>query len=528
MDPCVEPSEHEQPGPAAGGAWRDAAIAIVDDEPANGRLLATILTRAGYTNLSVMTDPVDFVDRYGQLQPDLILLDLMMPRLDGIAVLQRIRELTPATEFVPVLMLTADTAADTMQRALSNGVDDFLTKPFDPIEAQLRIANLLRTRRLSREVSAYNVTLEREVAERTQDLQMFRDVLETIPQPVVIEDPANGTVVYTNTAISEALSFEERMLNPWTSGGLGALAPDVVTGDEPTARVEDTLRSNGDERPVEILIHPIQHGDTRLLAGLARDIADRVATQRALEHALEQQQRAAHELRRVDGLKEAFLTALSHEVRTPLTVISGVAQLLLERSDQLEPGQALNLLGRLSANAQRLETLLVDLLDLNQILTGQKTQLRLEPVDLGALVRGCVDAAGLEDRPLTVTATEIFIDADRTKLERAVSAILTNIVKHTPPATTVAVNLEDHGPARIVVADNGPGIPEELRDAVFEPFVHGPTTAAHSPGTGTGLTLARTLVEAHHGAVTFAETPGGGATFIIELPRRQTAGHQSA
>lgn len=519
----MKPSYQEQPRPGVGGTWRDAAIAIVDDELANGRLLAAILRRVGYANLTIMTDPVDFVDRYEELQPDLILLDLMMPRLDGIAVLQRIRELTPATEFVPVLMLTADTGLDSMQRALSHGVDDFLTKPFDPVEAQLRIANLLRTRRLSREVSAYNESLEREVVQRTQDLQMFRDVLETVPQPVVIEDPTTGIVVYTNAAISEALSHEERVLNPWTSGGLGALAPGVVAGDEPTARVEDTLRRNGVERPVEILIHSIQLGQTRLLAGLARDIADRIATQRALEHALEQQQRAADELRRVDGLKEAFLTALSHEVRTPLTVISGVAQLLLERSDQLEPEQALNLVGRLSANAQRLETLLVDLLDLNQILTGQKTQLRLEPVDLGALVRGCVDAVGLEDRPLTLTATETFIDADRTKLERAVSAVLTNIVKHTPPGTTVAVNLEDHGPARIVVADNGPGIPEELRDAVFEPFVHGPTTAAHSPGTGTGLTLARTLVEAHHGTVILADTPGGGATFIIELPRTQAS-----
>jgi len=525
----VELSEREQPGPALADAWRDAAIAIVDDELANGRLLATILTRAGYANLTIMTDSQDFVDRYEQLDPDLVLLDLMMPRLDGIAVLQRIRKLTPATEFVPVLMLTADTGTDTMQRALSHGVDDFLTKPFDPMEVQLRIANLLRTRRLSREISAYNVTLEREVAQRTQDLQMFRDVLETVPQPVVIEDPATGTVVYTNTAVSEALSLEERTLNPWTSGGLGALAPDVVTGDQPTARVEDTLRrSGGEERPVEILIHPIQHGDTRLLAGLARDIADRIATQRALEQALEQQRRAADQMRRVDGLKEAFLTAISHEVRTPLTVISGVAQLLLKRSDQLTAEQALNLLGRLSANAQRLETLLVDLLDLNQILTGQKTQLRLEPVDLGGLVRGCVDAAGLDDRPLTVIATEILIDADRTKLERAVSAILTNIVKHTPPMTTIAVTLEDQDLARIVIADSGPGIPAELREDVFDPFVHGPTTAAHSPGTGTGLTLARTLVEAHHGTVTLADTPGGGATFTIELPHRQQASHGSA
>jgi signal transduction histidine kinase len=446
-----------------------------------------------------------------------------MPRLDGLAVLERIRAMTPASEFVPVLMLTAETGMETTRRALGHGVDDFLTKPFDPVEVRLRIANLLRTRRLSKELRAYNVALEREVARRTQDLQMFRDVLETVPDPVVIEDPATGTVVYTNAVIAEALAFEERSLNAWTSGGLGGLAPEVVAGREPAARVEDILRrSDGEERPVEILIHPIKHGDTSLVVGLARDIADRVATQRALEDALERQQRAADELRRVDGLKEAFLTALSHEVRTPLTVISGVAQLLLQQ-DRLEPEQSHNLLQRLAANAQRLETLLVDLLDLNHILTGQKTQLRLESIDLGELVRRCVDQADLGDRPLTVTAPDVRIDADRTKVERAVTALLINIVKHTPPSTTVTVTVQDGDPVQVVIADNGPGIPEELGEEVFEPFRHGPTTAAHSPGTGTGLTLARTLAEAHHGTVILADTPGSGATFIMELPRWQHA-----
>jgi CheY-like chemotaxis protein len=125
-----------------------AKILIVDDEPANVRLLERLLQGAGYTQLEKTTDSRQVLALYQTFHPDLILLDLLMPHLDGVAVLGQVRSVIPSGEYVPVLVLTADATLDAKRRALAAGANDFLTKPFEQFEVVLRIRNLLDTRRL--------------------------------------------------------------------------------------------------------------------------------------------------------------------------------------------------------------------------------------------------------------------------------------------------------------------------------------------------------------------------------------------
>lgn len=123
-------------------------ILIVDDQPANLRLLEELLGIEGFGNVLSTTDPQQVVDLYTAFQPDLVLLDLLMPELHGFAVLEQLARLRVPDEFRPVLVLTADATLEAKRRALSLGAKDFLTKPFDTIEAMLRIWNLLETRQL--------------------------------------------------------------------------------------------------------------------------------------------------------------------------------------------------------------------------------------------------------------------------------------------------------------------------------------------------------------------------------------------
>src|SRR6266850_378762 len=146
----------------------DARILIADDEPANVRLLERLLNQAGYRNLRGTTDSRQVRALYEEFQPDLILLDLMMPHLDGVAVLKQLP--IAAGEYVPVLVLTADGTAQAKERALTAGAKDFLTKPFDRTEVLLRIKNLLDTRFAYRELARQNSSLEQIVVERTQRL----------------------------------------------------------------------------------------------------------------------------------------------------------------------------------------------------------------------------------------------------------------------------------------------------------------------------------------------------------------------
>jgi signal transduction histidine kinase len=153
-----------------GSSAASAKILIVDDEPANVRLLERLLETAGYRELQSTTDSRRVLDLYRSFAPDIILLDLMMPHLDGIAVLGQLKAATSDGAYLPVLVLTADSTLEAKHRALKAGASDFLTKPFEQLEVVLRIGNLLATRRLYLALDAQNRSLEEMVRERTARL----------------------------------------------------------------------------------------------------------------------------------------------------------------------------------------------------------------------------------------------------------------------------------------------------------------------------------------------------------------------
>ena len=150
---------------------RDARILIIDDQPANIDVLKRILRSAGFVLVNSTTDPLIGVELAQSWNPDLVLLDLHMPLLDGFGVLEAIRPQLSGGGYLPVLMLTADSSDETKRRVLAGGVKDFLTKPFDATEVVLRIGNLLETRSLYTTVRKQNELLEERVAERTRQLE---------------------------------------------------------------------------------------------------------------------------------------------------------------------------------------------------------------------------------------------------------------------------------------------------------------------------------------------------------------------
>jgi len=155
----------------------EARILVVDDQEANVRLLERILQRAGYTNVATTTDSRQVAAMYAELDPDLILLDLLMPHMDGFDVMEELGRRVPDGTYLPILVLTADATPQARQRALSMGARDFLTKPFDHDEALLRIRNLLETRSLHLRLKDQNEALEQKVRERTEELEKSLEVL---------------------------------------------------------------------------------------------------------------------------------------------------------------------------------------------------------------------------------------------------------------------------------------------------------------------------------------------------------------
>ena len=135
-------------------------ILVVDDEQANVALLQYILTAAGYTRLCCVSDSRLVMDRFHDFQPDLVLLDLMMPFVSGFEVMERLRRVIPPDDVLPILVLTADVNTESKHRALVAGASDFLTKPFDQVEVLLRIRHLLQLRVQHRQLARQNDLLE--------------------------------------------------------------------------------------------------------------------------------------------------------------------------------------------------------------------------------------------------------------------------------------------------------------------------------------------------------------------------------
>lgn len=146
-------------------------ILVVDDEPGNVVLLEYVLKDGGYNNMRGVTDARLAFTEFCDYEPDLILLDLMMPHVDGFGVLEQIHSVLGPDSYLPVLVLTADGNVETKRRALSSGATDFLTKPFDQLEVILRIENLLRTRWQHLQLVRQNHWLDETVRERTEELR---------------------------------------------------------------------------------------------------------------------------------------------------------------------------------------------------------------------------------------------------------------------------------------------------------------------------------------------------------------------
>jgi len=156
----------------------DAKILIIDDQIANIDVLEELLDAQGYTNITKTTDPREALHLFAIHEPDIVLLDLMMPYLDGFQVMAQLKPLMSDGVFIPILVLTADATSDTKKRALSEGASDFITKPFDITEVGLRIKNLLLTSYLMTQLKDQNNLLEIKVRERTSQLLETNKMLE--------------------------------------------------------------------------------------------------------------------------------------------------------------------------------------------------------------------------------------------------------------------------------------------------------------------------------------------------------------
>jgi PAS domain S-box-containing protein len=361
----------------------------------------------------------------------------------------------------------------------------------------------------------------------------FKSLAERIPAVVYIEGEggSDDAPFYISPQYEELFGYtpEERQANPTLWREL--LHPEDRARAVEAARLsyeeggfsEDYRMVARDGRIVwvhdETVLIKDEAGKPLFWQGVMYDISEQKRAEQELAQALEMERLAVERLREADDMKNTFLTAVSHDLRTPLSAILGSA-ITLENADELGVSEEdrRHLMRSLAKKAKRLTAMVNDLLDIDRLTRGL-VHPRRELMDLGAMLgRTVAESDVLEERTVHVAAEPIDAWIDESMVVRIVENLLVNAVKHTPPTATIWVGARrvDNG-VILRVEDDGPGVAADERDRLFEPFERGERSAP-SPGLGVGLSLVARFAEAHGGRAWVEDREGGGASFRVLLP----------
>ena len=460
--------------------------------------------------------------RLSREQPDLILLDVMLPDISGLEVCARIKA-DPATARIPVVHLSATLVQlEDKVQGLESGADAYLTDFTDPMEVIATIRALLRARRAEDSVREHE--------------QRFRMLVQNIKDYAIFMMDPDGTIISWNEGVERNLGFmESEFIGQhgkliFTPEDIAAEAADqeFKTARE-QGRAQDErwhLRKDGSRFFASGILTSMRNDRGQLLgfAKIMRDITDRKRAEEERLQLLASEQAARAEAENANRLKDEFLATLSHELRTPLMAILGWSEIL--QAGRYDPQELEQGLATIARNAKAQAQLIEDLLDVSRIISG-KLRLDVHTVELTPVIEAALesvqtaaDAKGIQlSKDLDAAAGPVSADAGR--LQQVIWNLLSNAIKFTPRSGRVEVRLARvNTHVEITVSDTGQGIDTEFLPYVFERFrqADASTRRPHA-GLGLGLAIVRHLSELHGGSV-HAESAGlgQGAAFTVRLP----------
>ncbi|OJH35173.1 hybrid sensor histidine kinase/response regulator [Cystobacter ferrugineus] len=486
---------------------REPILLNINDNEANRYAVTRILRASGFQVAEGGTG-AEALQLAAELRPDLIILDVKLPDINGIEVCRRLKS-DPHTSNIVVMHLSANyIRTENKVEGLESGADGYLTQPVDTAELLATVRSLLRLRRAEEEA-------RRAAAQWTATFDSLGD-------GVCLLD-GQGRVMRANRSFVSLFGGSEETV---FGQSFAALMREAAGGEELPASCGETLDCREEasvclgSRWYRVAANPVD-GDGGGVTGAVRILTD-ITPHRQLQEEL---QRRAAELADADRRKDEFLAMLAHELRNPLAAI--VNSLHLAEATQGAESRAMRVLTRQS---QHMARMVDDLLDVSRFNRGH-IELRRALVDLRQVVQHGVEARrqSLLDKglhlELTLPPEALWLEGDATRLEQVVSNLLDNARKYTPVGghVFVGVTVEQRGLERQVVLrvkDTGIGMSPELQTRVFELFVQGEQQLDRSRGgLGIGLTLVRRLVELHGGVVrVYSEGEGKGSELVVILP----------
>ena len=481
-------------------------VVLVDATPDIRLLLGLALELdAGFTVVGEASDGVEALDVVASTRPDLVLLDLAMPRMDGMTVIPRIRQMCPEST---ILVLSGFDGAVLGPRTLAAGADDYVRKGTSPQEIVSRVRTLrgldqsASERASSLEVGSASPPADDAPPEPEPPWSVPEDLLQSAPfglLTVRVGREADGDELWVSAAndlacgaldlsdatlparLSDVSPALDAMIRSRTPAAQSGAVQDLLWPDEPLGRRDDlAVRLHRDGNVVTAVLMPV--------AAVSEE-----------------------------GRLRRAIASVVHELRNPITVLVGATQALTTARGRLAPDMEDRLFAAIDRQARHLERATSDLMTTVQTRSGS-FDVQLDPLPLAPVLSRCVDSVTELGQVPVDCAPDLWVHADRDRLEQIVANLVSNALKYgAPPISVAATTVDDT--VELVVSDSGQGVSSEFVDSMFEEFTREARRGV--PGTGLGLYVVRTLVEAHGGTVSYSRTEDDRTEFTVCLQRAE-------
>ena len=492
-----------------------AQIVVIDDEQIMRDGCSRILSKDGLSVVTAENGKVGLDEIQSRLDRiDAVLLDLMMPGMSGMEVLDRLRTVDPS---LPVIVITGYATVESAVEAMKKGAYDFIPKPFTPDQLRIVVRRALERRALQKEADFLRKERERSLRDIATEKSKIRTIINCMGDGVLVCD-GDSCIVLTNPAAIRMLKTPESSL-------LGNFLDHCSLPSDLSKIMEESLKTKDQSHSsVSQELSIGESGEVFLRAHTApvrNDLGETMGAVTVLQD-------ISH-LKELDQMKSEFIAMVAHELRAPIAAVEQQLTVILNKmaGDLTEKQE--QLISRAKERTRGVLTLIKDLLDLSKIEAGKMVQYK-EPLQLQEVIQKVIDLMRAEadakkiDLQFSASPEVPLIHADRNSMEGIFTNLISNGIKYTPEGGRVWVSLsEENGFVRATVSDTGIGIEKEDLSRIFDKFYRVKSTETRQiVGTGLGLSIVRSIVDAHLGSISVKSELGKGTTFTVFFPKGTT------
>jgi PAS domain S-box-containing protein len=490
-------------------------ILVIDDEQIMREGCSRILSKDGWAVICSENGKQGLEEIQARLDNiDVILLDLMMPGMSGMEVLDHVRSIDPN---LLVIVITGYATVESAVEAMKKGAYDFIPKPFTPDQLRIVVRRALEKRALQKEAEFLRREREKSLRDIATEKSKIKTIINCMGDGVLVCD-RDGCIVLSNPAASRMLKIAETSLlgnflsqcnlHPELSKTIG---DSLSTKDLSYSSVSQEL-SIGDSGEIFLRAHT---------APVRSDLGETMGSVTVLQD-------ISH-LKELDKMKSEFIAMVTHELRAPIAAVEQQLTVILNKMAGEVTQKQEQLLSRAKERTRGLLNLIKDLLDLSKIEAGKMVQYK-EPLNLQEVIQRVVDLMKAEaenkkiDLQFSPPSQISLIHADRNSMEGIFTNLISNGIKYTPEGGRVWITLGEEGDfVKASVSDTGIGIKKEDLPRIFDKFYRVKTTETRQiVGTGLGLSIVKSIVDAHLGTISVESEEGGGTTFTALFPKESS------